>query len=285
MSKIQESMEPTANETENIIQECRERIWQALEADGSKLRERTELESNEILARAREEADKAIAQAKHEASVVSERIIALAKEEAEQIVKSSREEALKAKQESARMINETRLLTQVSQSVEQIIGETGEQVKNNLERLSAIIAEAKSTLHPMNQTEIKEEIIQIRETEEKLVPKVALTEKTEPAISPDEDRRSNATRDIEDTFLFQGHLKLEIIRPFDQERLTGVPEWLVKMSGIKVTSTGCYARANRWISMYAIDLAQPMPLLKIFNAMPLVKEATEQRGSVVITLK
>lgn len=285
MPKIQDLPETTISETENIIQECRERIWQALEVDTTKLRERAESESSKILDNARQEAEKTIAKAKEEASVESERIIAVAKEKAAEIIRESRKEAVKAQQESARIINETRLLTQVSQNVELIIAEKESNIKTKLERLSTIIAEAESTLQSLDKTQLKEEIIPIRETEGTVAPKVSLPEKAEPVILSIADKRGTAIRNNEETRLFKGHLKLEIIRPFDQERLTGVPEWLVKMSGMKVTSTGCYARANRWISMYVIDLDQPMPLLEIFNAMPLVKEATEHRGSIVITLK
>jgi len=54
---------------------------------------------------------------------------------------------------------------------------------------------------------------------------------------------------------------------------------------LKVISTDCYAKANRWITTFTVVLEQSMPLLEIFKALPVVKDVTEHKGNIVITLK
>jgi hypothetical protein len=286
MPKIQEAPEITVSETENIILECKERIWQALEVDSHKLKEKAELECSQILAGAREEAEKTIAQARQEALAESGRIISQATEKAAQIIKLSREESVKAQQESTRMINETRLLTQVNKSVEQTINETGINTKAKLERLASIIADAESALQSISETQYKEEdVSNPTETQESIMPEAPPAREAALIIPTVEDRRSTADKYSEDSRLFNGRVKLELIRPFDQERLAGVPEWLSKLKGLKVTSTGCYARANRWITLFSIDLEYPLPLMEIFKTVPPIKEAIEDKGSIIITMK
>jgi hypothetical protein len=286
MPKIQEATEITVSETENIILECKERIWQALEVDSHKLKEKAELECSQILAGAREEAEKTIAQARQEALAESGRIISQATEKAAQIINISREESVKAQQESARMINETRLLTQVNKSVEQTINETGINTKAKLERLASIIADAESALQSMSETQNKEEDIPSpTETGEAVIPEVLPIKKTDPTNTAFKDKQSITIKYGENSRLFEGRINLEVIRPFDQERLAGVPEWLNNLKGLKVTPTGCYARANRWITQFSLDLEQPLPLLEIFETLQPIKEAIEHRGSIVITMK
>jgi vacuolar-type H+-ATPase subunit H len=283
MPKIQEFPGSSIGETENIIQECRERIWQALEVDTNKLREKAEAESRQILNNAGQEAARIMAQATEKARIESEKFIARAKEEAAEIIRQSRAEAEKAQQELGRLIKERRLLSEVSQSIEQTIAETETHIKVNFERLAGIIAEAKSTLQTFNETQIEEaEVIASEEIGEPAVLEACSSEEDE--SSHPEERRS-ALKNSEDARLFRGRVKLEVIRPFDQERLAGIPEWLVKLKGLKVTSTGCYARANRWITMFNLDLQDSLPLLEIFKAEATVKDVTEQNGSVVIMLK
>jgi F0F1-type ATP synthase membrane subunit b/b' len=71
---VQESLKPTINDMENIIQEYRERINQALEIEIDKLKEKAERESNQLIAKAREEAGKLITQAREEAREEADRV-------------------------------------------------------------------------------------------------------------------------------------------------------------------------------------------------------------------
>ncbi len=330
MEKVKDPLE-AASDTESIIQEYRERLNRALEVEGSKLKERAEQDSKQIIAGAREEADRVVAQAKEEARAESERIIAVARKEAEQTAGKSREEAAEARRESARIIDEARekasqiileaveraaehtrgefaraaseamsrtslLLTGVSKSVEQIIGEAETNIKAELERFATIIDEAEIKRQLLGAIKEKEpEASSKQEAEEAVLPEVSDTGKPEPAVSVSEKtapaapsagyKRNAAAGNDEDARLFKGCVRLEIIPPFNQEHTAGVPEWLARLPGLKIKSTGNYAGGNRRIETHDIDLAQPMPLLKIFKNMPPVKSVDENKGNIVITLK
>ena len=104
------------------------------------------------------------------------------------------------------------------------------------------------------------------------------------APSPAE-KRAAQIKDSEDTQLFKGSLKIEIVAQYNQERLEGVPEWLYRVPGLKVMSTDVYTRANRWITGYNIELEKPMPLLKILKSIPQLKDVTEHRGNIVMALR
>jgi F0F1-type ATP synthase membrane subunit b/b' len=321
MIKVQESLEPVVSETENIIQEYRDKIRQALEIESGKLKERAERDSSQILTRAKDEAAKVVSQARQDAKAESERLLATANEEAEQITRESREEASEARQESARVLSEarekasqigaevierstkqaqsefakaasearskvSRLLTQVSASVEKIIDETETNLNAELERLAADIVEAETKLKPLSETHDKKaEVNSRRASAEAVMPTAPVGEKTEPAAPSAGDKRNAPAKSGDESKLFKGALKLEVIPSFDQEQTGGVPEWLAKVRGLKVTSTGGYAGMNRWITTYTIDLEQPMPLLKILKSMPQVKYAAESKGNIIITLK
>lgn len=207
MTRVQESPEPTVSGMESIIQEYRARISQALEIESNQLKERAERDSSQIIDRAREEADRVVAQARQEARVESERIITEAKEE-----------AAEARQESARIIAE-------------------------LKRLATIIAESETKLQPLSETQDKEaEVNSRRATGEAVVPPVSVSEKTEPALPSVGDKQDAPIKESDDSRLFKGCLKLEIVSPFDQDQTGGVPEWLARLHGLKVISTGGYAR-------------------------------------------
>jgi len=322
MVKTQESSDSTVNETESVIQEYWEKIRQALEKDCNQVKEKAEREADQIIARAQEEANKAVAQAREEANVESKQIIASAKEEADQIVRKSREENVQAWQDSARILKETRekasqivaeiiengaaqaqseftriaseamsktsqLLTQVNKSIEKIIGETDANIKAELERLTSVITEAEVKLQPLinindNETEVNSQR-STGEEEVKITP--VAREKKEQEIPSVVEKRGAPFKDPEDHKIFKGKLKLEMIPPFDQERLESLPEWLTRLPGLRVLSTGGYSGSNRWITTYTIDLKQPQPLLKFLKDKPKVKDVAERHGNVVITLR
>jgi vacuolar-type H+-ATPase subunit H len=318
MARVQEPLDSTVTEMERIIQEYRERIVQALETDCSRMKEEAESESNQIIARAQEDAERAVTQARQAARVESERIIAGAKEEAAKITRKSREEA---QQESARVVSETRektsqiiseaversttqaqsefarvaaearsqayqLLTQVSKLVEQIIAETETNIKTELERFTTDIVESEMTLRPYNEAPEKEAEINSQQViEEEISPDIPAKEKEEPIVLSAGEKRIAPMKEVDEPKLFKGRLKLEMVPPYNQERLEGLPEWLARIPGLTVLSTGSYAGANKWITTYNINLEQPVPLLKILKAVPKVKDVSEHKGNVVITLK
>ena len=64
-----------------------------------------------------------------------------------------------------------------------------------------------------------------------------------------------------------------------------VPEWLARFPELKVISSNAYASSNRRVTALTLDIEQPIPLLKILRNRPSVKEVTEHKGDIVVTLK
>jgi F0F1-type ATP synthase membrane subunit b/b' len=314
MAKSQDLMEPRVIEVESVIQECRERIREALELEGNQLKEKAERDSSQIIARAKEEADKSIAEAREAARLEAERVVAAAREEAEQMTKESREE-------SARMITETRkkvlqmitetmrnsmaeaqaeitrassearsktsqLLAQAGQSVEQIIGESEQRINAELEGLTTVIEDTAAKLPQPREMPTRESEAKLRAaTAEEPDPPTPVSEKPVLPIHKAVEGAGTANKDNEDLKLYEGSLTLEIVSPFGQEHQGGILERLVQINGLKVRSTEGFTKANRWITKYNIFLKQPTALMKILKPLPGIKEITEHKDNIIITLK
>lgn len=316
--KVQESSELTGNETESIILECRERIVQALEKDVSRLKERAELDSGRIIAGARMEADRLIAEARQTAAAESQRLIEKAREEAAQITRQSGEEAARARQESARVINESKektqkiiaevvqcgasltqrelaraaseakiktsqLLAQVNQSYAQIIAENENIIKTELARLSGIIVEAEKRL----QIDMQNQAVEVSSPPagaEAASPAVSEKENPKTAFSFPGALGTAIVKESDESRLFEGKIDLEIIPRFNQEQTGGVPELLGRLTGSKVISTGGYASGNHRIMTFSVELPQPVALLKMLKTLSAVKDASERRGIIIVTL-
>ncbi len=295
MVRAEESLESMVTETENAIQEYRQKIQQALEIDSKKLKEKAERDSNQIIARAKEEAEQIIKKAREEAAEAqqeSARAIGEAKEKAAQIIAEVIERGTtQAQRELARTASEARsktsqLLAQVSKGIDQIISDTETNIKAELERLSTVITEAKEKLQPLSEVQNKEPAINLRRSaNETVIPLGPATEKPAPAAPPAAEKRAAPVKDNEDTQIFKGSFKIEIVAQYNQERLEGVPDWLYRVPGLKVMSTDVYTRANRWITAYNVELDKPMPLLKVLKAIPQLKDVTEHRGNIVMALR
>ncbi len=108
--------------------------------------------------------------------------------------------------------------------------------------------------------------------------------KPETAISPVGDKQDTPIRQSDDTRLLKGYLTLETISPFNQEQ-GGVPEWLARVYGLKVISTSRYASGNRWITKHNLELEHEMPLLKILEEMPAVKDVDMHNENIVVILR
>ena len=361
MLKVNESREPAVNPTESIIEEYRERIARALEAESIRLKEGAERDALQILAKAKEQAEQIVRQSREEA-----------KERAEQIVRQSRDEAKDIREESARIIDETRekasqflneviesnitqaqgeftraatearsktsrLLIQLTSNVEEIIGETDSIIKAELERLVNSIAEAKKKMLTsdaipdsaveqtplrtapekikptaseskmadkkieLNQAEtggkaaslansINELLGKEHDTAAQNVPSEPVSAKsstgkeTSSAPSSSEGRSANA-KENENTRVYKGKLKLEIVHGFNQQHLGGVLECLARVPGLKVISTAGYAAGNRWITAYNVNLEQQVPLLKMLKALTSVEDVLEDKGNIIVKLK
>jgi vacuolar-type H+-ATPase subunit H len=329
MTKVQGTLEPALNNTGNLILECMEKINQALETDCTKKKEMADLESREIVARAKEEAEKTVAEAREEAMVVNRNGSLPAQKFKPKILEKSREEAAEIQQESFRVLNEarekasqfateiikkitmqaqselarvaseatsqtTQLLTQVSNNVEQIIGETEKNIEGELGILSNVIAEAENKLETSDETEEVEEDEVVAEeaeiatseaVEETPEPVISENNKAEPENTSDKENASTAVSENDDVKVFKGNLRLEITLPYYQERLEGMPAWLAKVDGLKVVSTDYHVRANRWVALLDIHLEKPAPLLKIFKTASQIKEFSENKGRIAITLR
>jgi tetratricopeptide (TPR) repeat protein len=218
MAKTLELPELRASETGSIIQESLEKVAHALEIERNKLRELAEQDSSQIIARAREEADKIIAQARQDAKVESDKLIAKLKQEAEKIIKESCEKAsIEARQESARIIHETRektaqifteviergitqakskfvgaaskarsglesekskLLT-VTKSIEQIIDETETNIQAGIEYLTNVITETERKLQILNEVPHSETVASSQQVSEKAISIEKIIDETE----------------------------------------------------------------------------------------------------------
>ena len=177
------------------------------------------------------------------------------------------------------------LLTQVSKKFEQIISETEKNIKGELEHLSALAAEAEIKLQALEKIyDNKPEIDFQPEVVEAVTPVVSISEKMDPVNPSSEVQRDTPVKESVDPGLFTGSHTLEIVAPFNQEQQGGVPEWLTRVPDLKITQTGGYARANRYVKTYNIDLEQPMPLLKILKTIPSVKGVSEYKGNIEIKL-
>ena len=110
-------------------------------------------------------------------------------------------------------------------------------------------------------------------------------EKTESVIASGENVSTTPNKETGDPRLFEGSLTLEIVSPFGQEHEGDLPELLSRTRNLKVDSAGSYTRADRRITKYNLDLGEPIPLLKILNAMPQVKNITEHQDKIEVTLK
>jgi hypothetical protein len=152
MLKVNESREPAVNPTESIIEEYRERIARALEAESIKLKEGAERDSIQIVTKAKEQAEQIVRQSREEAEDIrkeSARVIDETREKASQFLNGVIESNMsQAQGEFARAAEEartktSRLLIQFTASAEEIISETDSIIKAELERLSNSIAGAK----------------------------------------------------------------------------------------------------------------------------------------------
>jgi cell division septum initiation protein DivIVA len=292
MARVEENLESMVSETENAIQEYREKIRQALEKDSNKLKERAERDSVQIIARAHDEADQILRKAREEAAASqqeSARVISETKEKASQIIKEVIERGTtQTQRELAQAASEARsktaqLLAQVNKNVDQIIAETEANIKAELERLANTAAQAETKLHQLSDihkvsdTRNKgAEVNSRRATSETVIPLGPATEKVQSAAPSVEEKRSvSNVKDSDENQLFKGSLKLEIGAVYNQERLEGVPDWLYRIPGLKFMSTDVYTRANRWVTAYVIELDKPMYLVKILKAIPQLKDVSD----------
>ena len=110
-------------------------------------------------------------------------------------------------------------------------------------------------------------------------------EKTESMIASAENVSTTPNKETADPRLFEGSLTLEIVSPFGQEHEGDLPGLLSRTRNLKIDSAGSYTRADRRITKYNLDLEEPIPLLKILNAMPQIKTITEHQDKIEVTLK
>ena len=294
MVRTQESLESASNETETIISEYREKILEALDLESNKIKDRADRESGQIIARARDEAEQIERKAGKEALELRQetsRIVSETREKASQIIHEITDQRItQTERELARVTSEVKsktseLLNQVNKSVEQIIAETEKNIKTELERIAAAIAEADKNLKMLGEMCGKEGDSNFqRKTEIEVTPKAPAADKTETAPSSAEDKREVPVID-DDTTVFKGTLKLEVATPYNQERLETVPDWLTRISGLNVVSTEFYTRANRWVTAYNVELEKPISLLRILKGVHQVKDVTTHKGAITMALK
>ena len=305
--RIKKALEVESHKMKERAEHDSNQILTRAKDDATKLvaqaRQSAAAESERILAKAGEEAERTTRESREEASEESARILDEAKRKASQLVMEVVEYGTKqAQSEFARAASEarnktSRLLTQVSTTVEEIIAEAEASLKAELERLASVTSQAENNLMHLGEMHNKDAKVNSRRaTREETTPKPPIIEKREaekptinerpePANPPVVEKKAAPGKQNDDARLFKGVLKVEVIPTFDQEQTGGVPEWLAKLHGLKIISTGGYSGTNRWITTYTVNLDQPLPLLKIFRALPQVKYVAESKGNIVITLK
>lgn len=287
MVSVQETLDSRINETESIIQECRNRIKQALEVESNQLKEKAEQESVRIIARAKEEA----AQIAGESREKSAHVIDDTKNRAAQIITAIIENGMApAQAEINRTAAEAKtrisqLLDQVSQSLEQIALEAEAQIKAEHDRLAALVTETETRLSSLNEMPYPEISVGPATITPEVASEVKVNQEPRSADTAVNETPSAPREKTQDARLYQECLTLEVVSPFGQEHQGGIPERLSRFNGLKIRSTSVYSRANRRITKYTLDLEQPLPLLKVLKAMPQVREITELKDNIVVVLK
>ncbi len=293
--------EKAEQESKELVARAKEEAYRIV----ARSKKEAAIESDQIISRAKEEAEQ-IEKESHEQSAraieeTKKKLALMITEVMEQSVTQAQEEIGQAV--SGARTSTSRLLSQINQGLEQIVYETGARVKADLERLSGAIGELETELSGHEEPQPRETDIkaqQIKETETEVKPPIV--EKTRPVVPPDvvtSDTRDKEAQvvppgvvvsdkeDKEDAGdrLFEGSLTLEIVSPFGQEHEGDLPGLLSRNHSLKVSSAGSYTRSDRRITKYTLDLEKPLPLLKILDDMPQIKDITENKGKIEVTLK
>lgn len=311
-----ELKKPIESKLEQIIQEYNEKVSQTLEEENNELKRQAEKDSSNIIAKAKEEAEEIISSAREKASED-------AREEAEQLINDLKENTEKiiaevisrvskeAKNEFAQAVSKakdrinaktTKLVSEVTGSVNKIVADFENTVREELAHLDDVITETETTLQNTGKNnafivfdELKKDVensnvtnpreLKKSKTREKYgetIPEPSLTREVE---NTEEESPKGQKSETGENGNFQGDIKLDMIPPFNREHSETGRELLTAVPGLKIISTCGYAGANRWITTYNIRLEKPLPLLEILKASRSVKEATERKGNLVVTLR
>lgn len=147
MAKIQEAFDPRIDETEGIIEEYKQRIAAALEAERNKLKELAEKTSSQIIARASQESDSLLDTARQQAEQIviatrnradqeSSKRLAEAQQKAEQIVREAEKRAEeKAKEKTKSEVQ--RITVKAREEAEKIIATARQAAMTESDRIIA----------------------------------------------------------------------------------------------------------------------------------------------------
>lgn len=319
-----QAAEDSSKRIADAQQEAERLVKEAERRAEDKAREKTKTEAQRIITKAQEEASKTLEQARQEAKTESDKITADSRREAARVVADARESAYaEARQETERVVFETgektadamieviergreqaksefarvasgakskaegeitRLLNQVTKSLEQIIGETEGSIEADFDDLAAIVAETRERLQPDPDASGMQPSPSAKDAADAPAPASPASRKTRIAL-PIGDRKRAPAKDKGEPRLYNGCLNLAVSPPFDRMQLRSIQSGLAQVPGLRILSTGGYTEGEQGMMKYTIDLEQPTPLLEILRAMPAVGDVASQKGDVAITLK
>lgn len=147
MAKALESPEPRLSETENIIQEYRERLEQALKTEKAKLKERAEQDCAQIVARASEESNAIVVAAREGAEQILKEARARADEEASGKFAQAQQKAEQLIRDADRLAEEKakektkgevqKLLTKAREEADRTVAQAKKEAKTEADRILA----------------------------------------------------------------------------------------------------------------------------------------------------
>jgi len=263
------------SEIENIIQEYKQKIAQALHSENEALKKQSEQDSIRMVAEAREEAEKILMQARLDASGETKKTIAIIKEIKAELDKET-----------------AQLLSDVSKNVARIIADTENKIKTEMEKLDDTIVAAELKFDE-NLVSTKEPLETNRQTvaSKPVIPVEQNNEPQKQATRPKQDNVTAQTSSRNDEGrLFKGVYDLEVSPWASSEKQNKrlqsewMQEQIQKIPGLRVVKTENYPSFNKTIVRYVIDLSQPVPLLKLFKTTNSVKQVFERGRTLVIEL-
>jgi hypothetical protein len=173
-------------------------------------------------------------------------------------------------------------LTRTRESVEGNIGEIKTKIINKSKSSFTITAEPEKEIPPRTEPDYeKGEVILRQTTKEAATPIASVFEEIDSGIYPVPDKLDIQIEN-NDSRLFQGRIKVEIVCPPYKEDSWSMQDELARVPGLKVISTDNYIRGNSRIMVNIIELEQPMPLLETIKSTMRIEDVAESEGYIVV---
>lgn len=290
-------------ETENMIEEFKQKLIQSLRFEKEKMHDI-------FLQTAREEANNIINDAKKEAQDITREIKDLRQKTAtelaeaqnktaeaiEQILANARKAATeKAEKEAFEITAEAKI--RVQREREHLLAEALAEAKTAAETESTRILEKarREAEDIVNATKNKVRVqieesgrlmLEIQQKIQQVIQVAGIDVKVTKALTSVElmnnKRELNCASSDDESQTYQGELRIDIAPPVDKEQLGILEQYLSKTSGLRVISLGQSEDGSAWIK---INSENPMQLLGILRKMPNVKDVVGCKSYVIVALK